>query len=308
MGYGEPDMYGGDYLLQKDIVFVTINYRVGPIGFLSFDDPELDIPGNAGLKDQVFALKWIKNNIANFGGDPENITIFGTSVRLSPFFQAACLSQIHFQAGGVSVHMLMMTNLAKGLFQRAIPMSGTSFIKAWASSKNKEMTERLAKSLGWNGTGGDKAILDLFESVSAKDLVAAEAKLLTPQDFFAEHVCFPFTPVIEPYVNERTFLAKDPVLLGREAWSNDIDCMLGGTSLEGGMMLIFPSQGKFHECLEDTAVLPLIRELGLDTAKPSDKQKASEFGDKLKKLYFGESSISAETRDQYLLVSNANPL
>lgn len=78
-------MYGGDYLLQNDIVYVTLNYRVGPIGFLSLKDPKLDIPGNTGLKDQVFALKWIQKNIANFGGDPENITIFGTSVSFNMF-------------------------------------------------------------------------------------------------------------------------------------------------------------------------------------------------------------------------------
>lgn len=77
---GMLDMFGGDYMLQKDVVLVTINYRVGPIGFLSLKDPELGIPGNAGLKDQVFALKWIQRNISKFGGDPENVTIFGTSV------------------------------------------------------------------------------------------------------------------------------------------------------------------------------------------------------------------------------------
>lgn len=80
MPHGTPDMYCFDYLLQKDICFVKINYRVGMIGFLSLNDPELNIPGNAGLKDQVFALKWIQRNIANFGGDPENVTVFGTSV------------------------------------------------------------------------------------------------------------------------------------------------------------------------------------------------------------------------------------
>lgn len=80
---GKWDMMGGDYLLQKDVLFVNFNYRVGPIGFLSLKDPELGIPGNAGLKDQVFALKWIQRNIANFGGDPENVTLFGTSVYIS---------------------------------------------------------------------------------------------------------------------------------------------------------------------------------------------------------------------------------
>ena len=73
-------MFGPDYLLQKDFVLVTINYRVGPIGFLSLKDPSLNIPGNAGIKDQVLALKWVQKNIEKFGGDPKNVTIFGTSV------------------------------------------------------------------------------------------------------------------------------------------------------------------------------------------------------------------------------------
>lgn len=56
------------------------------MGFLSLDDPELNIPGNAGLKDQTFALKWVQRNIANFGGDPENVTVFGESVRRSKYW------------------------------------------------------------------------------------------------------------------------------------------------------------------------------------------------------------------------------
>jgi cholinesterase len=79
------DMYGSDYLLQKDLVVVKINYRVGPIGFLSLESPELGIPGNAGLKDQVFALKWVQRNIEKFGGDPNQVTVFGTSVSYSLF-------------------------------------------------------------------------------------------------------------------------------------------------------------------------------------------------------------------------------
>lgn len=66
------------------------------IGFASFNDPKIGIPGNGGLKDQIMALKWIKNNIGNFGGDSNNITLFGQS------------------AGANSVHYLMLTNNAKG--------------------------------------------------------------------------------------------------------------------------------------------------------------------------------------------------
>ena len=63
--------------MEKDVVLVTFNYRLGVFGFLSLDNESLGVPGNAGLKDQLFALKWIKENIKNFGGDSENVTLFG---------------------------------------------------------------------------------------------------------------------------------------------------------------------------------------------------------------------------------------
>lgn len=202
--------------------------------------------------------------------------------------------------------MLMMSDLAKGLFRRAIPMSGTSFIKAWPFAVRKDLTERLAISLGWDGKGGEKGLLEVLENADAKDLVIAESKLLTKEEIFIEHTPFPFTPVIEPYVNERTFLAKDPVLLGRDAWSNNIDCMLGGTSLEGGMMLMWINQVKLEEIFQDPVNFTLTREVGLDITKPEDKQKASEYGEKLKKLYFGDNLPSTEMTKQYLTVRTTN--
>lgn len=66
------------------------------LGFLCLDDTSLEVPGNAGLKDQIMALKWVQNNISNFGGDPNNVTIFGES------------------AGGASVHYIMLSPLGKG--------------------------------------------------------------------------------------------------------------------------------------------------------------------------------------------------
>ncbi len=109
-GSGNVPVYDGENLARKGVVVVTLNYRVGPLGF--FTHPELtkesghESSGNYGLLDQVAALKWVKTNIAAFGGDPARVTIAGQS------------------AGASSVHYLTASPLAKGLFARAIAQSG----------------------------------------------------------------------------------------------------------------------------------------------------------------------------------------
>lgn len=95
--FGSADMYGPEYMMDReDIVYVTCNYRVGPLGFITTGDAL--IPGNNGLKDQVAALEWVQRNIANFGGDPKKITIAGLS------------------AGGASVDFMFLTPLTKGRY------------------------------------------------------------------------------------------------------------------------------------------------------------------------------------------------
>lgn len=118
MGSGNDDMHGPDYLIEKDIVLVTINYRLGIlgkfaqlleklslnlkyimntlfVGFLNLNDEKA--AGNQALKDQVMALRWVQQNIEKFGGDVNNVTIFGDS------------------AGAASVHYLTLSPLAKGM-------------------------------------------------------------------------------------------------------------------------------------------------------------------------------------------------
>lgn len=109
-------LHGPDYLITEDIVLVTINYRLGMLGFLILEDLDLEVPGNAGLKDQALALKWIKNNIENFGGDSNNITVFGVS------------------AGSVSAHYQVLSPVTKGLFHKAIASSGVT-LNTWAHGK-----------------------------------------------------------------------------------------------------------------------------------------------------------------------------
>ncbi|MCW2363008.1 MULTISPECIES: carboxylesterase/lipase family protein [Sphingobium] len=110
IGAGSMALYGGETVATRDVVFVNLNYRVGPLGF--FAHPELTsesghkASGNYGFLDQIAALRWVQENIAQFGGDPSNVTIAGQS------------------AGSMSVLALQASPLAKGLFQRAVGMSG----------------------------------------------------------------------------------------------------------------------------------------------------------------------------------------
>jgi para-nitrobenzyl esterase len=109
-GSANCDIYDGEEMAKKGVIFVSINYRVGVMGFMAH--PELSkesgysSSGNYGFLDQIAALKWVQKNIAAFGGDPNNVTIAGQS------------------AGAFSVNAMIASPLAKGLFHKAIPQSG----------------------------------------------------------------------------------------------------------------------------------------------------------------------------------------
>ncbi|XP_033754274.1 carboxylesterase 1D-like [Pecten maximus] len=98
--------YDPSFFVMKDVIVVTINYRLGLFGFLSTEDTKL--PSNFGIWDMIEALKWVNKNIASFGGDPESVTIFGES------------------AGGFAVSYLAMIPSTAGLFKRIIPQSGSA--------------------------------------------------------------------------------------------------------------------------------------------------------------------------------------
>lgn len=105
--------YSGEKLAAKGVVLVSVAYRVGQLGFLAHPELSAESPqrvsGNYGLLDMIAGLQWVKQNIAAFGGDPDQVTIFGES------------------AGGIAVSMLAASPLAKGLFSGAISQSGGSF-------------------------------------------------------------------------------------------------------------------------------------------------------------------------------------
>ena len=134
-GSGSLSVHNGANLASQGAVIVTINYRLGVLGFLAH--PELTqesadgTSGNYGMRDMIEALKWVKANIARFGGDSENVTIGGQS------------------AGSAAVNNLVMSPMAKGLFQRVIPQSGSGMGIGMGTLKEAEATGvEFAKELG----------------------------------------------------------------------------------------------------------------------------------------------------------------
>lgn len=137
-GNGNAFLYGPDYLLPENIILVTINYRLGALGFMNAGIAEA--PGNQGLKDQVLALRWVQENIDKFGGDSNAVTIAGQS------------------AGSASVHYLLMSPLTKGLFKRAIAQSGVA-LNPWAYTDiPHERAALLGKALNFQSNNTEKLV------------------------------------------------------------------------------------------------------------------------------------------------------
>jgi para-nitrobenzyl esterase len=154
-GASSEPRHNGDFLPLKGVVLVTINYRLGVFGFLATSDLAKEANGSAGnygLLDMVAALKWVKENIERFGGDPDNVTIFGES------------------AGSFAVSTLMATPAAGGLFHKAIGESGGAF------SEMDSLDAREKKDDQWVAGLGVKSLADLRAMSTDKVLEAVKAK------------------------------------------------------------------------------------------------------------------------------------
>lgn len=130
----------------------------------------------------------------------------------------------------------MISDQAKGLFHRAIMMALCAFNKVIARTPPGNWNEKAAKHLGYEGDYSEKSLLEFFESVDDKKLGAVAMTLTTDAEKYCEGVLNAFAPVIEPYVNEKTFISEEAVIMARKAWSKDIDIIVGANSFEGSLM------------------------------------------------------------------------
>jgi len=197
---GGTQMFFGKNLSERgDVVVVTVQYRLGPLGFLVH--PGLDaentnnVSGNYAVLDQIMALKWIQQNIAGFGGDPDNVMIFGES------------------AGGVNVGNLLTTSLASGLFQRACIQSAAPVINNYQDGEDKG----IAYVNKFTTTGIDSEKIAYMRSLSSDSLLYSETSPLSGGMVqmnwqpVVDHLIFMDTPV---EVFQRGEYNKVPLIIG----------------------------------------------------------------------------------------------
>lgn len=153
LGAGSEPLYDGSALAAAgDVIVVTLTYRLGPFGFLHLSSIDKSYTNNLGLLDQIAALQWVKDNISAFGGNPENVTIFGES------------------AGGMCIAALLTMPKAKGLFQKAIMESGAS--QTMPSEKAADIAAAFLETLDIEPDQSD-----ILHSKTSEDILNAADKI-----------------------------------------------------------------------------------------------------------------------------------
>ncbi|KAK3923920.1 Pyrethroid hydrolase Ces2e [Frankliniella fusca] len=264
MGSGGPDLYGPEYLMEASnaVVLVTLNYRLGPLGFLSV--PDGGVPGNAGLKDQAAALRWVRDNIKAFGGDPHRVTIFGES------------------AGGTSVQMHMVSPMSRGLFHAAISQSGSALNPRSSTTDGPDRARRLARMLGVQG-GDDADLVRGLRQLPASVINARSESVLTDAERARGLAVHPFVPSAEPD-QPGAFLPATPQELVYRGRAAPVPYITGVNSLEAGFMLNRQrdlSGADLHREMEN--LVP--SDLGLQPGSPANAELARA----MKRAYFGDS-------------------
>ena len=199
------------------LILASINYRVGQLGFLAHPELSAENPnhvsGNYGIQDQIAGLEWIKRNISKFGGNPDQITIFGES------------------AGGISVSMLCGSPLAKDLFQGAISQSGGNFGPTRETTYPGENMQTLAQA--------EAAGLKVMESLGATSL--AELRAMDASKFSAQGLGGSSWPIVDGYV-----IPGDQSELYAEGRYNDVNVLIGYNSDEGASFQFGPSTPEYY--------------------------------------------------------------
>ncbi|XP_047004792.1 acetylcholinesterase-like [Schistocerca americana] len=281
---GSPSSGAPDYFVEKGVVMVSVAYRLGALGFLSLQND--DIPGNAGLKDQVLALQWIQRNIAAFGGDPSRVVVFGES------------------AGGSSVSHLLLSPATKGLFSGVIMESGVATTPWALTDKPRERAYRMAEALGFQAQGGnhtdddDARLAAFLRSVNYSDLATDDSVALSHFEKRCP-VHLAFVPVVEP-PSDSAVIIDPPADVLRAGSYNQVPIILGVTSGEGSV--VYLSAGLLTEVGIADMKENFTALVGSQLPLPTEEQR-TRAAQQLEQFYFGDDGFSTDDMQAVVDVS-----
>ncbi|KAJ9585421.1 hypothetical protein L9F63_002783 [Diploptera punctata] len=271
-GSGNIESARPDFLLEQGVNVVTLNYRLSALGFLSTGDDV--IPGNFGLKDQVLALKWVQTNIAQFGGSPSKITIFGQS------------------AGGASIHYQVISPLAKGLFQGAIAESGSALGSTVyeTPAKARQRTIRLCQALDLDSDNSTE-ILEYLQTMFTEDIIQTVTYSLTAEQSIRESVHFRPTSE-ENSSGDQQFITDEPINLLAAGIFNDVP-FISGTVTDEGMVMLMEIQGDSSklETFNNNMAYMIPENLNVDI----DSDEGKELGEKIRSFYVNGRNLTQDT-------------
>lgn len=271
--FGHGDYYRPDYMIDKDVILVTINYRLHILGFLCLHT-EI-VPGNAGYKDTIMALKWVKSNIKFFNGDENNVTALGES------------------AGAGTVKSYLVSKMADGLVHKVIGQSGTSlsdllFVQEDPIAKAKHIASLVGKEIE-----DINELYDFLLNEKVENLVAAAmtAELARPSYIINSNLL----PVVEKnFDSVEPFFTEFPFLTVFKNNHKKLPVLTGLSDHDGALFIRKDNDGNiiYHDDLQ--RFIP--RFLGLKHDSPKSKQLANA----LHKFYFNSEPINDNKKEEYI--------
>ncbi|KAJ8669923.1 hypothetical protein QAD02_001182 [Eretmocerus hayati] len=195
------------YLADRDVIYLTLNYRLGLLGFLSTEDEV--VPGNMGLRDQNLALRWISQFIRYFRGDPAKVTLLG------------------FSAGSASAQYHQLSPLSRGLFSRSIALSGTVF-NLWAFAAGSKQKAKQLATLFRCPINSSRSMIICLKKVPTRQLIGASKRFHTWQT----NPEAPWGPVIDKY-SRRPFIPRSPKEIFESRSYYDVPAIYGVAQDEG---------------------------------------------------------------------------
>ncbi|XP_026726287.1 esterase FE4-like [Trichoplusia ni] len=267
MGYGELMKFSNLINSRKDIILVTFNYRLGIHGFLCLGTE--DAPGNAGMKDQVALLRWVRDNIASYGGNPNDVALVGAS------------------AGSSSVDLLMLSKSAQGLFHRVVPESGGNLAAFSIQRDPVNVAKSHAQKLNFTNVDDIYALEDFYKTASWE--------LLTSDSFFDRlDSTFVFSPCLERETGEEAFLTESPLSILQKGSYKKLPVLYGFAQMEGLLRVhVYYEDWKHKMNKKFSDFLPA------DLTFKSEEER-EEVAEKIKKFFFGSKPVGDDNILSYI--------